>query len=92
MDIEKELNEKVLKLFEETDRQSDEQEAYIQELRHRLSLAEKVCFEANGYLKSKDNPLGRIYLDRLAEAIEKWDSSRKNKGAQYLVMEDWEQC
>jgi len=26
------------------------------------------------------------------DAIEKWDSSRKNKGAQYVVMEDWEQC
>ena len=25
------------------------------------------------------------------DAIEKWDSSRKNKGAQYVVMEDWEQ-
>ena len=92
MNNEKEIKDKLLKLFEETDRQSDEQELYIQELRQRLSLAEKVCYEANGYLKSKDNPLGRIYLDRLAEAIEKWDSSRKNKGAQYLVMEDWEQC
>jgi len=91
MDNEKEIKDKLLKLFEEIDRQSDEQEMYIQELRQRLSLAEKVCYEANGYLKSKDNPLGRIYLDRLAEAIEKWNSSRKNKGAQYVVMEDWEQ-
>ena len=92
MNNEKEIKDKLLKLFEEIDRQSDEQEMHIQELRQRLSLAEKVCYEANGYLKSKDNPLGRIYLDRLAEAIEKWDSSRKNKGAQYVVMEDWEQC
>ena len=90
MDMEM-LKDKVMKLFEETDRQSDEQEAHIQELRNRLSLAEKVCYEANGYLKSKDNPLGRIYLDRLAEAIEKWDSSRKNKGSQYVVTEDLEQ-
>ena len=51
MDSERELKEKLLKLFEETDRQSDEQEAYIQELRQRLYLAEKVCYEANGYLK-----------------------------------------
>ena len=84
------LKDKVMKLFEETDRQLEEQELYIQELRQRLSLAEKICYEANGYLKTKDNPLGRIYLDRLAEAIEKWDNSRGNKGAQYVVMEDWE--
>ena len=91
MDIEM-LKDKILKLFEETDRQSDEQEAYIQELRQRLYLAEKVCFEANGYLKNKDNPLGRIYLERLEDAVKKWDNSRPNKGAQYVVTEDWEQC
>ena len=91
MNIEK-LKDKILKLFEETDRQSDEQEAYIQELRHRLSLAEKVCFEANGYLKSKDNPLGKIHLERLEGAVKKWDNGRPNKGAQYVVVEDWEQC
>ena len=91
MDIEREVKDKIWKLFEEADRQSEEQELYIQELRQRLSFAEKVCYEANGYLKTKDNPLGRIYLDRLADAVEKWDNSRKNKGAQYLVMEDWEQ-
>ena len=89
MDMEM-LKDKVMKLFEETDRQLEEQELYIQKLRQRLSLAEKICYEANGYLKTKDNPLGRIYLDRLAEAIEKWDNSRGNKGAQYVVMEDWE--
>lgn len=92
MDIEREIKEKLLKLFEEIDRQSDEQEAYIQELRQRLSLAEKVCFEANGYFKSKENPLGRIYLERLEDAVKKWDSGRPNKGAQYVVTEDWEQC
>lgn len=92
MDIERELKEKILKLFEETDRQSDGQEAYIQELRQRLYLAEKVCFEANGYLKNKDNQLGRIYLDRLEDAVKKWDNGRPNKGAQYVVTEDWEQC
>ena len=90
MNNEKEIKDKLLKLFEETDRQLEEQELYIQELRQRLSFAEKVCYEANGYLKTKDNPLGRIYLDRLAEAIEKWNSSRKYKGAQYVVMEEWE--
>ena len=84
------LKDNVMKLFEETGRQLEEQELYIQELSQRLSLAEKICYEANGYLKTKDNPLGRIYLDRLAEAIEKWDNSRGNKGAQYVVMEDWE--
>ena len=89
MDI---LKDKIMKLFEETDRQSDEQEAYIQELRQRLSLAEKVCYEANGYLKSKDNPLGKIYLERLEASVKKWDNGRPNKGAQYVVMEDWEQC
>ena len=67
------------------------QEAYIQELRQRLSLAEKVCYEANGYLKNKDNPLGRIYLERLEDAVKKWDSGRPDKGAQYVVTEDWEQ-
>lgn len=92
MDIERELKEKILKLLEETYRQSDEQEAYIQELRLRLSLAEKVCFEAKGYLKDKDNPLGRIYWERLEDAVKKWDSGRPNKGAQYVVTEDWEQC
>ena len=91
MNNEKETKDKLLKLFEEIDRQSDEQELHIQELRQRLSLAEKVCYEANGYLKSKDNPLGRIYLDRLADAVERWDNSRKNKGAQYVVTEDLEQ-
>ena len=84
----KELKEKLLKLFEETDRQSDEQEAYIQELRQRLYLAEKVCFEANGYLKKIDNSLGRIYLDRLEDAVIKWDDSRKSKGAQYVVTDE----
>ena len=91
MDMEM-LKDKVLKLFDETDRQSDEQEAYIQELRQRLYLAEKVCCEANGYLKNKDNPLGRIYLERLEDAVKKWDNGRPNKGAQYVVEEDWEQC
>lgn len=86
------LKEKILKLFEETDRQSDEQEAYIQKLRQRLYLAEKVCFEANGYLKNKENPLGRIYFERLEDAVKKWDSGRPNKDAQYVVLEDWEQC
>ena len=92
MDIEREVKDKLVKLFEDADRQSDEQELYIQELRHRLSLAEKVCFEANGYLKSKDNPLGKIYLERLKDAVKKWDNGRPNKGTQYVVMEDWEQC
>ncbi len=92
MDIERELKEKILKLFEEIDRQSDEQEEYMQELRQRLSLAEKVCFEANGYLKSKENPLGRIYLERLEDAVRKWDNSRESNGSQYIVTEDWEQC
>ena len=91
MDIEKELKEKILKLFEESDRQSDEQEAYIQGLRQRLSLAEKVCYEANGYLKNKENPLGRIYFERLEDAVKKWDNSRESKGSQYIVTEDWEQ-
>ena len=87
MDNERELKEKLLKLFEETDRQSDEQEAYIQELRQRLYLAEKVCYEANGFLKSNRNPLATIYLERLEDAIEKWDSSRQNNGAKYVVVE-----
>ena len=91
MDIEKELKEKIVKLFEDSARQSDEQEAYIQKLRQRLHLAEKVCFEANGYLKSKDNPLGRIYFESLEDAIKKWDDDRPYKGAQYVVLEDWEQ-
>lgn len=76
MDNERELKEKLLKLFEETDRLSEEQEAYIQELRQRLSLAEKICYEANGYLKNKDNPFGRIYLENLEYAVKKWDSGR----------------
>ena len=92
MDIEKELKEKIMKIFEDSGRQSDEQEAHIQELRQRLHLAEKVCFEANGYLKNKDNPLGRIYFERLEDAVKKWDDDRPNKGAQYVVSEDWEQC
>ena len=90
----KELKEKLLKLFEETDRQ----ETYILELRQRLSLAEKVCFAANGYLKKTDNgylkktdnSLGKIYLERLEDAVEKWDDSRPNKGAQYVVTEEAE--
>ena len=90
MDIER-LKDKIMKLFEETDRQLDEQEAYIQELRQRLYLAEKVCYESNGYLKNKDNPLGRIYLDRLNNAVEKWGNNRPNKGCQYIVTEDWEE-
>ena len=90
MDNERELKEKLLKLFEETDRQSDEQEAYIQELRQRLYLAEKVCYEANGFLKSNGNPLATIYLERLEDAIEKWESGRQNNDAQYDVTEEAE--
>ena len=83
MDNERELKEKLLKIFEETDRQSEEQEAYIQELRQRLSLAEKVCYEANDYLRNRGNPLGRIYLENLEYAVKKWDSGRleKNNGS-----------
>jgi len=44
MDIERELKEKMLDLFEETDRQSEEQEACIQELRQRLYLASDMPF------------------------------------------------
>ena len=69
MDIEKELKEKLLKLFEKTDRQAEEQEAYTQELRQRLSLAEKVCCEAKGYLKFEGGPLGSLYLEYLEDAI-----------------------
>ena len=79
------LKEKVLKLFEEIDRQSNEQEAYIYELRQRLYLAEKVCYEANGYLKHKDNQLGRIYLETLEHAVKKWDNGRESKGRQHIV-------
>jgi hypothetical protein len=71
----KELKEELLKLFEETDRQ----EAYIQELWQRLCLAENVCYEADGYLKNKDNPLGRLCIGRLEDAIKKWDGSRLEK-------------
>ena len=89
MDNERELKEKLLKLFEETDRQSEEQEAYIQELQQRLSLAEKVCFEAKGYLKSNGNPLVRIYLERLEDAVKKWDNSKQLKKhiSHYTTME-----
>ena len=87
MDIERELKEKLLKLFEETDRQAEEQEAYIQELRQRLSLAEKVCFEAKGFLKSDCFEISRLYLERLEGVVKKWDSGRQNKGAQYVVTE-----
>lgn len=79
MDIERELKEKLLKLFEETDRQEAEQEIYIQELRQRLYLAEKVCYEANEYLKNRDISLDSLYLERLDGAIEKWDSYRLEK-------------
>ena len=88
MDTERAIKEKLLKLFEETDRQSEEQEAYIQELRQRLSLAEKVCYEANCYFISKENTLGRFYLERLEDAVKKWDSYRESKGAQYVVIEE----
>ena len=54
-------NEEAIKLLE----------AYIQELRQKLSLAEK------------DNPLGREYLTNIEDAVKKWDSGRPNKGAQY---------
>lgn len=87
MDIERELKEKLLKLVEETDRQAEEQEAYIQELRQRLSLAERICYEVNGYLRNRGNPLGRIYLENLEYAVKKWDSGRQNKGAQYVATE-----
>ena len=83
----KELKEKLLKLFEETDRQAEEQEAYIQELRQRLYLAEKVCYEANVFLKHGDSPLGILYLARLEYAVKKWDSYRESNGAQYVVTE-----
>ena len=75
----KESKEKLLKVFEETDRQAEEQESYIQELRQRLSLAEKVCYEANDYLRNRGNPLGRIYLENLEYAVKKWDSGRLEK-------------
>lgn len=87
MDSEKELKEKLLKLFEETDRQAEKQETYMQELRQRLSLAEKVCYEANGFLKSNGNPLVRIYLERLEDAVKKWDDIRESNGAKYVVTE-----
>ena len=48
----------------------------MQELRQRLSLAEKVCFEAKGFLKNGGNQLGRVYLERLEDAVKKWDSGR----------------
>ena len=88
MDNERELKEKLLKLFEETDRQAEEQESYIQELRQRLSLAEKVCHEANGFLKNGGNPLGRVYLERLEDAVKKWDSYRESKESQYIMTEE----
>ena len=87
MENEREIKEKLLKVFEETDRQSEEQEACIQELRQRLYLAEKVCYEASGYLRCEDTPLGRIYLNRMMSAAEKWESYRESKGAQYVVTE-----
>ena len=88
MHNERKLKEKLLKLFEETDRQSEEQEAYIQELRQRLYLAEKVCFEAKGFLKSDCFEISRLYLERLKNTVKKWDSSRQNNGAQCVVTEE----
>ena len=81
----KEPKEKLLKVFEETDRQAEEQEAYTQELRQRLYLAEKVCFEAKGFLKSDCFEISRLYLERLEGAIKKWDSGRQNNCAKYVV-------
>ena len=88
MDIERELKEKLLKLFEETDRLSEEQEAFIQELRQRLYLAEKDLSRGQWLLEKQRQSAWRIYLDRLNCAIEKWDESRKSKGAQYVVIEE----
>ena len=59
--------------------------AMDQELQQRLYLAEKVCFEANGFLKSNGNPLVRIYLERLEDAVKKWDNGRESKGRQHIV-------
>ena len=73
MENEREMKEKLLKVFEETDRQAEEQEALIQELRQRLSLAEKVCCEAKGYLKFEGGPLGSLYLEYLEDAVKKWE-------------------
>lgn len=66
----------------------DELQAEKQELRQRLSLAEDVCYEANDYLRNKDNPLGRVYLARLEDAAKKWDDSRESKGVQYVVTDE----
>ena len=88
MNNEKEIKDKLLKLFEEIDRQSDEQELYIKSCDKDYLLLKKVCYEANGYLKTKTI---RLDLFRLAVQLRS-GTVGKNKGAQYLVMEDWEQC
>ena len=92
MEIERELKEKLLILFEETDRQSEEQEAYIQELRQRLKHAEKDLSRGQWLLEKQRQSAWRIYLDRLNCAIEVWDESRESKGAQYVVTEDETKC
>ena len=46
---------------------------FIEELHCKLTLAERVCYTAKGYLAHKDDPLGGVYLDHLKNTLQLWE-------------------
>ena len=68
-----ELKAKIADLFEQSNQLTEEQSEFIEQLHCKLTLAERVCYTAKGYLAHKDDPLGGVYLDHLKNTLQLWE-------------------
>lgn len=55
-----------------TEKVTEEQSKFIDELSRRLRIAEGVCYTAKGFLKHGNDPLGSVYLDLLQAKTKRW--------------------
>jgi len=75
-----ELKAKIAEQFEKSSNIIEGQSAFVEELQRRLSLAEKVCYAANSYIRHINSPLA-VGWDMLLGALKAWTSDPAKKEA-----------
>ena len=70
------MREKIIANYEAQDKIIEEQSEYIEYLRKRLNLAEKVCYSAQLYIRSINSPLA-VGWDMLLDALRKWKDEKE---------------
>ena len=65
------LKAKIAEQFEKSDKIIDEQSEFIEALRRRLGIAEKVCYAAHRYVKYGDSMVA-VGWDALLDALQEW--------------------